>query len=76
MTITKKQKIWGGVILGLGLLIWGGFALYNWGQRSQLEKDLEIVNGRLQTTSARILPEVHLELLAKRDKLQRMLNNL
>lgn len=66
----------GTIFVAIGLLIWGGFALYQAGQKSQLNTKLADVNSRLQNTSARTNASEHLNLLARKQYLENLINNL
>lgn len=66
----------GAIFLTIGLLIWGGFALFKAGQKSQLNAKLADVNSRLQGISARTNSSEHLNLLARKQYLEDLINNL
>lgn len=62
------------VIAGIGLLWWGGMAIFKSGQESTLNAKLADVNKRLENTSARTNSEEHIQLLARRNYLQNLIN--
>lgn len=64
------------VIVGLGILYFGGTALFSAGQKNALQQELTAVNNQLSQTSARTSSNLHLQLLAKRNALQNLLANL
>lgn len=63
------------ILLGVAGLIWGGTALYNAGAENALETELESIEKRLANTSARVNPDEHLKLLARRDWIKKKLEN-
>lgn len=64
------------VIAGIGLLYFGGSSLFKAGQKNALTQELNAVNSQIASVSARMNPDAHIKLLAKRNAIQNLLSQL